>query len=846
MTAHAQTITVNGSGAATPVVRAIDDGGSTLVLNLDPNNTIFIGADTSAGPGNQNNSAPIGPSSGSIFDGTFDVYASCATGQTAQVAIFPGVQNYFQLLAVIVSTLIISASAGNGLFVYNGPPGGPSWDVQFSGNGSTANPQANTTAVIPATAGNTYTSSAWLSTSQNSAGGVQLILQFFNSSFGVLSTFTSGEITSTSPEQATVSGLAPAGTAWASVIIQANGTPTSTDVFSAAAAPITTGIQVPSTGFTAWQFQDSATGTVLEPWNPVSSVSGNLVGSWSPVAGTDQYGNTYPAGLYVSQSITIGQSGQSQIMLNPDANQELSVTSAIAGVLQAAGQFSTTDSNEVVAGIIGSMLLNTGSSTKMSTVLGSPFASNGAYILLESENDGGTDTAIITFGTVSTPDDGTTLVYAPILTLTPYALLMYGGQSGQTVVTQNNGSGTIPIPSNAVSPGKGECWGPGGGGGGAEAVNRGSQAAGGGGGGGYSQEPALAFTPGGTVSYSIGGGGSHGGGTGNGSPGSAATTLTGSAVTVTANPGQGGGSANNGGAGGAGGTASSNTISYPGGTTEDGGANDGSGGGSSAGPGGAGKSGFITGGGIAPNGGGNGGPGGADSNGGVGASPGGGGGGAGPLIGSGASAGGNGASGQTRLTYTTGAPAILLSIASVAGTDQFGTAYPAGFQMVRPSGLAEFISGGQTADFTNFTVTAATATQCTKAWSIPANDAKVGTVYRLTLTGNGTQGTTAQTLGFLFSNGDATATIASAFAPASGAFRWKVVMEIHVITTGASGTANYIVTATAGVGIQTGYTQGAAFDSAAAFTLEGESEWGSTTGAPTMTCFDSYLERIGP
>ena len=46
-------------------------------------------------------------------------------------------------------------------------------------------------------------------------------------------------------------------------------------------------------------------------------------------------------------------------------------------------------------------------------------------------------------------------------------------------------------------------------------------------------------------------------------------------------------------------------------------------------------------------------------------------------------------SGQVKLTYSTGAPAILLSAAAAAGTDKFGTAYPAGTVIAPPVAIPD-------------------------------------------------------------------------------------------------------------------------------------------------------------
>lgn len=416
--------------------------------------------------------------------------------------------------------------------------------------------------------------------------------------------------------------------------------------------------------------------------------SGNLIAWFAPAAGTDGFGNAFTEGL------NVGGMGQN-IALLPLQNSAFNVTAAIAGTLEAVASLGTADGSQVVAGLLGSLLLGTSTATKETTAIGSPLnASTAAYILLEGENDGGTDTAVITMGTVTTPDSGVTLVYTPVATFTPYAFLLYGASSGIVVVTKTSGSGNIAIPVG-VSTAKAECWAGGGGGSGnldlQNSFSSGFFAAGGG--GEYAAEPSLAVTGGGNVAYVVGAGGTAGtGGAVSGNGGN--STLTGTSVTVTAHSGFSG--AND----GVGGTGSTNTTHFDGGPT---GINlsgfaglggGGSGGTAASGNGGTqlhtGNSGTGTGA-TAVTGGGPGGNGGNGTSGSSGATAGstpsqpGGGGGSGGTNGGGqpptAANGAAGAKGQVRLTYSSGAPTILLSVASASGTDQFGTSYPAGMEL---------------------------------------------------------------------------------------------------------------------------------------------------------------------
>lgn len=399
---------------------------------------------------------------------------------------------------------------------------------------------------------------------------------------------------------------------------------------------------------------------------------GNLLAGFSPPgsSGTDDFGNTTPGML------TAGPNGSGQVVIEPNINQSFNITTAITGVLMGVVQLFSGDAAQVLPGMLASLLLGTGTAAKMSTVLTSPFSTEGAVVLLESQNDGGTDTPVITFGTVSMPD-GATMVYVPVMAIRPYSVIIYDGAGNQTVVTHTSGSGTIPIPAG-VSTAKAEAWGASGGSSGT--LSTGSQNSGGGG-GGYGCETALAVTGGGTVAYSVGAGGTAGavgGSAGNGGD----STVTGSSATVTGHGGHGGTLS---GSAAAGGAVSTNSITFKGGSggvgaiPSGGTAPLGGGGGSSAGIAANGNNGGNYGngaGGVAPAGGGSGGAGGGI--GGVGQSgsnPGGGPG----TAGIGNHAGVAGTSGKIRLTYTSGSAGVGISINyGTSFTDPFGNTIPAG------------------------------------------------------------------------------------------------------------------------------------------------------------------------
>ena len=177
------------------------------------------------------------------------------------------------------------------------------------------------------------------------------------------------------------------------------------------------------------------------------------------------------------------------------------------------------------------------------------------------------------------------------------------------------------------------------------------------------------------------------------------------------------------------------------------------------------------------------------------------------------------------------------------------------------SGLAGSLSPSQT-DVATFTVTAATNTQFSKLWSIPVNDAAAGTVYRLTLWGAGTQGSTQQTFtvtpvldSTVLVGGNRT-TVPSTLVAISTSFNFRVVYELLVLTAGAGGTALPSITVyvtqntgspttaqTMTITAQPG--SASAIDTTASHTMSLDLAWGSTTGAPTATSKGSLFERLG-
>jgi hypothetical protein len=160
------------------------------------------------------------------------------------------------------------------------------------------------------------------------------------------------------------------------------------------------------------------------------------------------------------------------------------------------------------------------------------------------------------------------------------------------------------------------------------------------------------------------------------------------------------------------------------------------------------------------------------------------------------------------------------------------------------------------ADNASITVTSSTATNCTTAISIPANDAQPKTCYRLSAWGTGTQGSTQQTLSFDLAafgvTGGGTG-FASTFVAANAGFTWNITGTAQVTSTG-TGTAvvqfNFTILvkqsgASSSSTLSGGSTSSAATTTAAE-SIAFQAKWGSTTGAPTITCTGSLFERLGP
>jgi Concanavalin A-like lectin/glucanases superfamily len=143
---------------------------------------------------------------------------------------------------------------------------GGAWQLQFHGNGSTAVPEATSGNIFTVSAGQAYTSTAWLASSVPYASGVTLQIQWRTSGGTLISTSNSAAVvTGTLPVISVASGTAPGTAALANVAVVAAGTPASSVVFSAAPAVRAPSFALAVPAGTTWSAVNSATIT-LNAW----------------------------------------------------------------------------------------------------------------------------------------------------------------------------------------------------------------------------------------------------------------------------------------------------------------------------------------------------------------------------------------------------------------------------------------------------------------------------------------------------------------------------------------------------------------------------------------------------
>jgi hypothetical protein len=159
-------------------------------------------------------------------------------------------------------------------------------------------------------------------------------------------------------------------------------------------------------------------------------------------------------------------------------------------------------------------------------------------------------------------------------------------------------------------------------------------------------------------------------------------------------------------------------------------------------------------------------------------------------------------------------------------------------------------------DATSRSVTAASETQLSSQYTIAANDAAVGTAYRLSCWGTGTQGSSPQSISFrantIGGSGLNAVTTGSGFASASAQFRWWAEMICLASAIGSGGTiTGFLRGAVEQISVTTGSVafnsewDGNSVNTAANWGIEIDCAWGSTSGAPTITCKGTLFERVG-
>lgn len=149
--------------------------------------------------------------------------------------------------------------------------------------------------------------------------------------------------------------------------------------------------------------------------------------------------------------------------------------------------------------------------------------------------------------------------------------------------------------------------------------------------------------------------------------------------------------------------------------------------------------------------------------------------------------------------------------------------------------------------------------QLSEYWPIPANDAQLNTCYRITCIGSGSTAGVSEPVQFeLMINGTGTglfAFIPSASLPVSSNWSFRIVLEVLITSTGASGTYTGMVSGTAQKS-ESG-TAGAfaalssntilnSIDTTSAFTIGLGAAFAVSQSGQTVTGFSSIFERLGP
>lgn len=157
---------------------------------------------------------------------------------------------------------------------------------------------------------------------------------------------------------------------------------------------------------------------------------------------------------------------------------------------------------------------------------------------------------------------------------------------------------------------------------------------------------------------------------------------------------------------------------------------------------------------------------------------------------------------------------------------------------------------------TPYPLTAATSTALSPAFPVYPYDAQPGTVYRLSAEGNGTQGSTVESLfGSLqaFGSNVQCLNAGSGVISAGQRFSWEAEAKVTILSAGASGTASMKMrmswSAAAGVNgadeavnVQVAFP--VAINTTVANTIQLLGNWSSAAGSPSLTVSTASLERI--
>ena len=183
---------------------------------------------------------------------------------------------------------------------------------------------------------------------------------------------------------------------------------------------------------------------------------------------------------------------------------------------------------------------------------------------------------------------------------------------------------------------------------------------------------------------------------------------------------------------------------------------------------------------------------------------------------------------------------------------------------VDPAGQLFGVPGAQNAFYPGHTVTAASLNNLA-AYTIPAGAATANAVYEVEVWGNGTWGSTGQTLQLavlLGGNTMSSVTLGTQFMATSAAFRFRVAVRAVCQTTGAGGTwssmisgevsvfgANLLAAGGASANASNGFcscesTGTTTVDTTVNEDLGLSAAWGSTTGSPTLTSRVAIAKRI--